>query len=351
MHSIGVTHGVQAASLTAPTRPTVSVIVPVYNGGEAFRRCLEALRSTDPAPYELIVVADGDTDGSRDVARRFDAQVLEFAQPNGPAVARNAGAAAASGEILFFIDADVAVRHDTIGQVAATFAADPSLTALIGSYDDAPGADDFLSQYKNLLHHFTHQTGRAETFTFWGACGAIRRAAFLASGGFDERYRKPSIEDIELGYRLSQAGNRLRLDKTLQVKHLKRWGALNLLRTDFFGRALPWTELIHRHGSMANDLNLGLSSRLSVVAVYTLGASLLVAARRPQVLAVAGVLAGALVALNMPVYRFFFRKRGLRFTLGVIPWHWLYFGYSGLAFLIGSYRAKRIFGRRTRTVQ
>lgn len=65
-------------------------------------------------------------------------------------------------------------------------------------------------------------------------------------GGFDESYRKPSIEDIELGYRLKQAGLKIRLCKALQVKHLKRWEVVSLLRADFFYRALPWTELILR---------------------------------------------------------------------------------------------------------
>lgn len=327
-----------ALSSREPLR--ISVIVPVHNGGAAFRRCLEALLATDPAPDELIVVADGDSDGSRELARAAGARLIERATAGGPAVARNQGAAAATGDLLFFVDADVVVPTDAVARVRAAFAADPGLAALMGSYDDTPGEPDFLSQYKNLLHHYTHQAGRDQTFTFWGACGAIRRTIFLAAGGFDERYRKPSIEDIELGYRLAGAGYRLRLDKGLQVKHLKRWGALNLLRTDFFGRALPWTELIHRHGQMANDLNLGLSSRLSVVAVYGLAGALMLAPRWPRLLALALAAALALLGLNAPVYGFFLRKRGPAFALRVLPWHWLYYGYSGLAFGIGTAQAR-----------
>ena len=78
----------------------------------------------------------------------------------------------------------------------------------------------------------------------------------LALGGFDEGYRQPSIEDIELGYRLKQAGHRIRLCKALQVKHLKRWSVVSLLKSDFFDRALPWTELILRDRRVINDLNL-----------------------------------------------------------------------------------------------
>jgi hypothetical protein len=63
-------------------------------------------------------------------------------------------------------------------------------------------------------------------------------------GGFDERYREPAIEDIELGYQLKSAGHNILLLKTLQVKHLKPWSTLGLLRADFIQPALPWSELI-----------------------------------------------------------------------------------------------------------
>jgi GT2 family glycosyltransferase len=144
------------------------------------------------------------------------------------------------------------------------------LTALFGSYDDAPAATNFLSQYKNLFHHYVHQIANEEASTFWGACGAIRREVFLKLGGFDESYHQPCIEDIELGYRLKRAGYRIRLLKTLQVKHLKHWGVKSLLKTDFFQRALPWTELILRDRRLVNDLNLKTSSRVSVASIYGL---------------------------------------------------------------------------------
>ena len=93
-----------------------------------------------------------------------------------------------------------------------------------------------------------HQIARTDGFTFWGACGAIRTSAFHAVSGFDERYTAPSIEDIELGYRLRRAGMRIRVDPTLEVTHLKRWTAASLIRTDFVARALPWSELIFARG-------------------------------------------------------------------------------------------------------
>ncbi|RUR81859.1 glycosyltransferase [Chlorogloeopsis fritschii PCC 9212] len=324
--------------MTLPAKLVISVIIPVHNGGASFRYCLSSLANAMPAPAEIIVVADGDTDGSWLVAKEFGAKVLRIPTSGGPAKARNLGARAAIGDILFFIDADVTITPDAIGKVEKAFSDEPELAALIGSYDDAPGASNFLSQYKNLFHHYTHQTAKEEAFTFWGACGAIRREIFLGLGGFDESYRRPSIEDIELGYRLKNAGYKIRLCKDLQVKHLKYWGIVSLLKAEIFYRALPWTELIWRDRQLSNDLNLGLNSRLSVILTYGLVISLLAAWWSPGFLAVAFVLGFLLFVLNLQVYRFFHHKRGFWFALRVIPWHWLYYLYGGLAFVIGTAR-------------
>ncbi|MEM8535220.1 MAG: glycosyltransferase family 2 protein [Chloroflexota bacterium] len=325
-------------SSSSDDTPKVSVIVPVYNGGKAFHQCLDSITKAQPKPYELIVVADGDTDGSREIARRVGAQVIERSTPGGPAQARNLGAQRATGDILFFIDADVTIPVDAVQQVQTAFRYQPQMAALIGSYDDTPLESHFLSQYRNLLHHYTHQAGREEAFTFWGACGAIRREVFLELGGFDQKYEKPSIEDIELGYRLVERGHTIRLIKELQIKHLKRWDAVSMLKTDFFQRALPWTDLILRSGQIPNDLNLQRSSRLSVVCAYGLIASLATAILRPSMLALSAICAILLVWLNAALYRFFIIKRGVWFTARVLPWHWLYFLYSGLAFGLGILR-------------
>jgi glycosyltransferase involved in cell wall biosynthesis len=320
------------------TQLSISVVIPVYNGGDSFRRCLARLAEASPAPLEVIVVSDGDTDGSGTLAEEWGATVVRLPVSGGPAKARNVGARMAQGDIIFFVDADVEIRPDTIGQVAIAFERDPELAALIGSYDDAPGATNFLSQYRNLLHHYVHQTGQQTAFTFWGACGGIRREIFLAVDGFDERYRQPCIEDIELGYRLRQTGHKIELHKTIQVKHLKRWEVLSMLRADIFYRALPWTALLLQQRQMANDLNLQMSSRISVLLVFTAILTLAATYWNPMFLGLTLISLLALLALNWSVYRFFYHKRGLLFALRVIPWHWLYYSYSGLSFAVGLVR-------------
>lgn len=327
--------------MNLPTELSISVIIPVHNGGESFRQCLSSIGVAMLTLTEVIVVADGDTDKSWQIAADWGAKVIRVDEKGGPAQARNLGAASAQGDLLFFVDADVAIAADTISRVRLAFQQDANLAALIGSYDDAPGASNFLSQYKNLFHHYTHQTASEEAFTFWGACGAIRREIFLSMEGFDETYRRPCVEDIELGYRLKAAGYKIRLDKALQVKHLKRWGMVSLLKADFSDRAVPWTKLILRQGQMRADLNLGWSSRLSVVLVYSLLFTLAGGWwQSPLFFVVAVVICGLLLAINAPIYRFFFQKCGFLFTLRVLPWHWFYYFYSGLAFAIGIFLVK-----------
>ena len=315
---------------------TVAVIVPVYNGGKRFRASLESIRHADPPPDEIIVIGDGDTDGSSQYAEAAGVTVYRFPQPGGPGRARNLGASKAISDLLFFVDADVTVPENVIERVRDIFARDTDVAAIIGSYDDQPGESNFLSQYRNLLHHYVHQNGREEASTFWGACGAIRRAVFLSMGGFDETYLKPSIEDIELGYRLKRAGHTIRLCKSLQVKHWKRWTVVSMLQADFFQRAVPWTQLIHRHRGFVNDLNIGISGRVSVMLACGLLGVLLLALWQPNILVAAAFMGLMLFTLNVRLYRFFLEKRGVRFAAQTVPWHWFYFLYSGAAFALGT---------------
>ena len=155
-------------------QPLISVIVPVYNGAKFLNRCLGALFASDYSAFEVIVVDDGSTDDSSAICREKGAVVLSMPRQSGPSAARNFGVKEAKGEILLFVDADVVVKSDTIAKVAASFELHPEISALFGSYDDEPGEKNFLSQYKNLQHHFVHQNSNSEAATFWAGLGAIR---------------------------------------------------------------------------------------------------------------------------------------------------------------------------------
>lgn len=327
----------------------ISVIIPTYQSCTHLARCLEFLSSSTLTPHEIIVVDDSSTDGSDALARHAGAKVVRLdGGPYGPAVARNRGAAVASGDVLVFLDADVAVHRQTLERIATTLRENVDVAAIFGSYDNKPAAGTFVSRYRNLLHHFVHQQGMREAHTFWAGCGAVRKTAFDAVGGFDERFARPSIEDIELGGRLRANGYRVWLCRDILVRHMKRWTLVGVVWSDIFDRAIPWTRLILQQGRLPSDLNTAMRSRLSAVAAWTLVVAAPLAFWKPlALLLVAGSLL-ALGMLNARLYRFFVGGGGIRFVATAIAMHLLYLLYSSAVFTIVA--ASTRFSRRRQKV-
>ena len=121
----------------------VSVIIPVHDGGDAFRDCIARLAACTPPAHELVVVVDGGRDQSAALAAAAGATVIDLPESIGPASARNTGAQAATGDVLLFVDADVVVPPGLVGRVEAFLQDHPGIAAVIGSYDDAPADPGF----------------------------------------------------------------------------------------------------------------------------------------------------------------------------------------------------------------
>lgn len=318
-----------------PTPLEISLVVTAHRAGPLLSACLDSAATLVPAPREVIVAIDGGDESVVREAEQRGFRTVCCGGSRGVSATRNAGARAATGKIVAFVDSDVLLQADHIAQVIRGFETNPGASAVFGSYDEDPAASGLVSGYRNLLHHYTHQRADREARTFWAGSGAVRLDAFLAVGGFDESYRLPSVEDIELGYRLRRAGHRIRLVPEWQVKHLKKWRLRDLIFTDVGRRAIPWTKLLRREERLDNDLNIDHLSRLSAALVCG-GFTLLAAGLfwRPGFFIGASFLAAA-TALNWPFYRFLLRKNGWLFAFASVPLHWLYFIGATLGFALG----------------
>ncbi len=280
--------------------PELSVVIPATDAPATLGRCLAAIDRAHDRPDQVVVV-----DGPAELSA---------------SEARNAGVAEASGEVVVFVDADVEIHPDAFVRLRAAFDDDPQLTAIHGSYDDAPDNPSTVSAFRNLLHHHVHQRGGGEAETFWTGLGAVRRAEFLAVGGFDaHRYPHPSIEDIELGDRLRAAGGTLRLDPRIQGTHLKRWTLRSMLWTDFARRGVPWVALQVRTRRLASTLNMGWRHRVSALLVVALLALLIVGPRW-----IVLPLAGGLLVTNAGLYRLLVGRLGVVRGMGAVGLHWLH---------------------------
>lgn len=316
----------------------ISVVIPAYQAAQYLPRTLQAIAASTRRPEECIVVDDHSPVSPQALVAGQPIPVIFIRHESnrGPSVTRNTGAAAATGEILVFIDSDVAVHPDTIGRLERGLEEDPRLGAITGSYDDCPLHPAFLSQYRNLLHAYYHRQGKRLIRTWWAGCGAIRRPVFKRHGGFDPLSR--GLEDVEFGVRMTASGVKILLDPAIQGQHQKAWPLLELIRTDMLSRAVPWTELILRTGHAPDDLNTGLSQRISLLLTAVMLLFVPVAVVHPTSAAVIPAIFLSIVLLNLAVFQFFAERRGWWFAVRTMPCFTLYLMCGGFGLVIGALR-------------
>ena len=335
-----------------PDHPYLSVIVPVKNGHNVLPRMLEMLSQSElpRETWELIVIDDGSTDDSVAIASEYADLVIRLPAPShGPGYARNRGVERARGECVVFLDADVLVRPDTLTRLAETMMTRSDVAAVFGAYCDEPEAAGVVSKYRNLLHHYTHAQEPGEAQTFWAGCGCVRRAVFVEVGMYDEwRFSRPQIEDVELGYRLSAHGKRILLQPEIQVTHLKRWTFGGMLKADFMDRGVPWARLLAEHrallgkaASKAKSLSLRTKEKSNTFLVC-LGLLLLALSVRPKdhlLATLGGVCLLIVIVRGLPLYGFFYRKRGLPFAICGVVLHMIYYLTAAVSVVWGAFLA------------
>ncbi len=218
---------------TAAT-PRISVVMPVYNSERLLGECLAALNASTFRDFEVVVVDDSSTDRSREIAAAHGARVVPSGGRLGPGRARNKGVEHARGAIVFFIDSDVVVRPDTLARLAAAFDRDPGVAGLMAVQSPTMRFRNLCSVYKNLWMYYTYvRRAGQDVPLFYTTAAAIRRDAFVASGGFDVNYVDPNIEDTDYGQKLASQGFRIQILPDLEVEHVKGYDLAGLLRVDF----------------------------------------------------------------------------------------------------------------------
>lgn len=316
-------------------RLSITLVMPAYNAKHLLQQVLTPVLAMRDAGEieEVLLVDDCSTDGTAEAARAMGATVMVTPANGGPGVARNLAATVARGDILWFVDSDVIAQPGGAARIRAAMAS-PEVSAVFGSYDSDPGGTYWFSRYKNLLHRFHHQTPRDNASTFWAGCGAVRATAFRAVGGFDvQTYRRPSIEDIELGYRLKAAGGRIVVDPRLEGKHLKVWTIRQSFRTDIWQRALPWARLMISREGLTDELNTSTTERARAGIALLLLLSILALPVWPQLWPVPLLLALAAVAVNVALARFLVQNGGVIFAAKSLAYHQFYYLYAATVFV------------------
>jgi glycosyltransferase involved in cell wall biosynthesis len=127
-------------------QPAISVVIPVCNGAETLHACLESVYRSAFSDFEVVVVDDGSVDGTAAVARSFPCKLLQLPKNLGAATARNTGARESHGPILFFLDADILIRPETLGTIVRALAEWADVDALFGSFAKECPSSGFFSR-------------------------------------------------------------------------------------------------------------------------------------------------------------------------------------------------------------
>jgi GT2 family glycosyltransferase len=305
-----------------------AVVIPAFNAQDTLAACLGALRRQTTVPDEVIVVDDGSTDGTADIARQAGAHVIQ--QHNqGPAAARNEGARHAQGDLVLFTDADCLPASDWVTEMTAPFS-DPRVSGVKGIYRTEQrerisrlAQCEFEERYDRLAGF--EQIDFVDTYS-----AAFRLAAFRDVGGFPPGFPEANNEDVELSYRLARAGHRLVFNQRAIVthRHPSSWWSYFLLKI----RRGHWRMVVYRlhPGKAVSDTYTPQTLKVQVLLVLLTAASLLAAAvdRRALWGAAAGLAAASLSA--MPFVRLVWTH-----DRALVPWVLPFVLVRAAAFAIG----------------
>jgi len=298
--------------MTDPAAPLLcSVIIPARNAARLLPDCLAALRrqSLPASAFEILVVDDGSTDNTTEVARELGATSLTQ-PPQGPAAARNHGARQAQGRILVFTDADCRPEPDWLRSLLQTLEDETARgvvgvqgcyttdqTSLIARFAQA----EFEDRYDHMRAHPCIDL--VATYS-----AAYRRDVFLAAGGFDTRFRRADNEDTEFSYRLLARGHKLALAPRAVVRHLHPTSLRAYLGTKF--RRGYWRTQVYRlyPGQAIRDRYTTAPVKLETLTamawiVGSLAGLLALPWLGSGLLALAQVCPGVLLALSWPLTR------------------------------------------------
>lgn len=190
---------------------SISVIIPTFNGAKRITTCLAALlKQTEGRHAEILVIDDGSTDNTVDVVRRFSSRIRLISQANaGPAAARNRGAREAAGDVILFTDDDCEPAPGWLDEMLKPFE-DPDVIGAKGAYRtrQKPLVARFVqAEYEDKYRFMTRSVDIDFIDTY---SAAFRRVRFLEIGGYDTDFPVACAEDVELSYRMSSKGWKMR---------------------------------------------------------------------------------------------------------------------------------------------
>lgn len=214
-----------AAGVALP--PRASVVVPSRGGASRLHRLMTALAAQSHADTEIVVVLDGDVDGSRNVLAgwvdRLDLRVVIFPENRGRSAALNAGFEAATGEVLIRCDDDLEPRPGHVARHVSHHIETSTPVGVIGLCPNVFPETDYARKYgirrERIFRDQAFALPAGQRWRLWGANVSVTRQTWDRVGTYDLAYRAYGMEDVDWGYRLHALGTPIALDPDLDAPH------------------------------------------------------------------------------------------------------------------------------------
>lgn len=312
--------------------PLVSVIIPNYNYARTLGACIEAVQRQTYANIEIIVSDDASTDDSVEVAQGLHVKVLKATKNSGVSTARNRGADHAQGDILFFVDSDVALEPDAVERAVDILMNEPGLGAVCGMYQAEPMfPDSLVKRYRAIQQFVWFNEVDGPIPGLHSALFGIRTAVFREIGPFNDRLRW--TEEQDYGFRLN-ARYEVRAVSSIRGRH-DHDGTLRVMVTKVFQRTRLGAPNWMRLGSLpggAGTWYRALGSAFVLSSVVAVLAALIVG---PWALLAALVLVAVGMLLDLRTYGYAFRHHGVLFGIQFSALHLIVTLTSAVAAGIG----------------
>ncbi len=302
-------------------KPLVSIIIPNYNYEKTIKVCLDSVIRQTYKNIEIVFVDDGSTDKSVEIASKYPCKIIKSKINKGASAVRNLGADNSSGDILFFLDSDVALFEDAIENTVIAFKNDDSLGSVCGIYAKEPLYNDSLvEEYRILQGHYWRISSEGYVTPAFVSLGAIRRDVFYEIGKFNEKIEGASVEDLEIGFRIN-VNYKLLLTTKVQGYHDDEY-KLGLLCKKIFERARLRIPFYAQRKKMSKGFETPSRAMGMMFAGFS---TVLLPASFLSIyfifLAIASIF--LFILFDIGQYIFVFKEKGLSFLLYFIGVHWV----------------------------
>jgi GT2 family glycosyltransferase len=248
---------------------SISVIIPAFNADQTIERCLISIIKAAPFKKEIIVIDDGSTDRTYEIASKYAIKLLHQGQNKGAAAAKNIGLVQASGEIVAFVDSDCIVEENYFAELISALneakIAVGGVGGIIYPLESGLVSDSFNIRFFGCSPVGERKIREIESLS--GAASIYPKAVLLKVGGFDENIN--GGEDLDLNIRIRKAGYKLLLVPSAKTYHFHPAKMRQLAKKWFcYGKLLV---VISRKNGLKKDVALSLGWFYGCVALLMIG--------------------------------------------------------------------------------